>query len=93
MSVKTVATLPRIGDQAIVTETQTISLRRCTARFLSFLQMWHRQKQSWIVILIANVLINVAIATPIYVPQFVPGGESTNAFCFQLTSTIDDEYL
>lgn len=41
--------------------------------------MCNRREQAWAVIFISNVLIhNVAIASPIYVPQFLPGSKSFN---------------
>ncbi|XP_054003087.1 serine proteinase stubble [Hylaeus anthracinus] len=40
--------------------------------------MWDRQRQAWAVVLLGNVLMNTVIASPIYVPQFVPGSTGRN---------------
>ncbi|XP_076648379.1 serine protease notopleural [Halictus rubicundus] len=40
--------------------------------------MWDRQRQLWAVVLVGNVLMNTVIATPIYVPQFIPGSTGRN---------------
>nr|XP_033340001.1 serine proteinase stubble [Megalopta genalis] len=40
--------------------------------------MWDRQRQAWAVVLLGNVLVNTVIATPIYVPQFIPGSTGRN---------------
>ncbi|CAK9827284.1 Serine proteinase stubble [Anthophora retusa] len=40
--------------------------------------MWDRERQAWAVVLLGNVLMNTVIATPIYVPQFIPGSTGRN---------------
>ncbi|XP_031835956.2 serine protease notopleural [Nomia melanderi] len=40
--------------------------------------MWDRQRQAWTFVLLGNVLMNTVIATPLYVPQFIPGSTGRN---------------
>ncbi|XP_043794946.1 serine proteinase stubble [Apis laboriosa] len=40
--------------------------------------MWDRERKSWIVVFLGNVLLNTVIASPIYVPQFIPGSIGRN---------------
>ncbi|CAK9812585.1 Serine proteinase stubble [Anthophora plagiata] len=40
--------------------------------------MWDRERQAWAVVFLGNVLMNTVIATPIYVPQFIPGSTGRN---------------
>lgn len=46
--------------------------------FFFFFQMWDRERKSWIVVFLGNVLLNTVIASPIYVPQFIPGSKSSS---------------
>ncbi|XP_043526074.1 serine proteinase stubble [Frieseomelitta varia] len=40
--------------------------------------MWDRERKTWIVVLLANVLLNIVTASPIYVAQFIPGSTGRN---------------
>ncbi|KAG6796958.1 serine proteinase stubble [Apis mellifera caucasica] len=40
--------------------------------------MWDRERKSWIVVFLGNVLLNTVVASPIYVPQFIPGSIGRN---------------
>ncbi|XP_012350348.1 serine proteinase stubble [Apis florea] len=40
--------------------------------------MWDRERKTWIVVFLGNVLLNTVIASPIYVPQFIPGSIGRN---------------
>lgn len=46
--------------------------------FFFFFQMWDRERKSWIVVFLGNVLLNTVVASPIYVPQFIPGSKSSS---------------
>lgn len=50
----------------------------CSFFFFFFFQMWDRERKSWIVVFLGNVLLNTVIASPIYVPQFIPGSKSSS---------------
>ncbi|XP_012171119.2 serine proteinase stubble isoform X1 [Bombus terrestris] len=45
---------------------------------LFLFQMWDRERKTWIVVFLANVLLNTVTASPIYVPQFIPGSTGRN---------------
>ncbi|XP_012142990.2 serine protease notopleural [Megachile rotundata] len=40
--------------------------------------MWDRERTVWAIVFLANVLMNTAIASPIYVAQFIPGSTGRN---------------
>ncbi|XP_029036150.2 serine proteinase stubble [Osmia bicornis bicornis] len=40
--------------------------------------MWDRERTVWAFVFLGNVLMNTAIASPIYVPQFIPGSTGRN---------------
>ncbi|XP_076766031.1 serine protease notopleural [Xylocopa sonorina] len=40
--------------------------------------MWDRERKVWAVVFLANALMNTVTATPLYVPQFIPGNTGRN---------------
>ncbi|XP_017766588.1 PREDICTED: serine proteinase stubble [Eufriesea mexicana] len=40
--------------------------------------MWDRERKTWAILFLGNVLLNTVIASPIYVPQFIPGSTGRN---------------